>query len=164
MNMDYNLREITLAAFEQFMTTDKQDAEKRPGHGKWSAKEIMGHLIDSAMNNHGRFVRAQDTDDLIGQGYDQDAWVIAQNYQAMDWDDIIILWRQLNMHMAYIIEQTPDDVRDLKRSNHNLHQIAFNTVPEDQPTTLAYFMEDYVLHVKHHLGQVRSALSMEDEA
>ena len=26
--------------------------------GKWSRKELLGHLIDSAANNHQRFVRA----------------------------------------------------------------------------------------------------------
>ena len=162
MNTDYNLKEITLAAFEQFITTEEADTEKRPGHGKWSAKEIMGHLIDSAVNNQGRFVRAQDSDELIGQGYDQDAWVESQNYQAVNWHDIIILWRQLNLHIAHLLEQTPDEVRNKERTNHNLHQIAFYPVQENEPTTLDYFMQDYVVHLKHHLGQVRAALSLED--
>ncbi len=50
MNKDYNLKEVVLAAFEQFMTIEESDAEKRPAPGKWSAKEIIGHLIDSAAN------------------------------------------------------------------------------------------------------------------
>lgn len=164
MKTDYNLKEITLAAFEQFMTTEEADAEKRPAYGKWSAKEIMGHLIDSATNNQGRFVRAQDSNELLGHGYDQNAWVEAQNYQAANWHDIIILWRQLNLHLAHVMEQTSDDIRDKERTNHNLHQIAFNAIPENQPATLGYFMEDYVIHLKHHLGQVRVALSVGDEA
>lgn len=162
MANDYNLKEVVLAAFEQFITIEEKDTEKRPAPDKWSAKEIIGHLIDSASNNHVRFVNAQDSDDLIGHGYDQDAWVIAQNYQAVNWHDLIILWRQLNLHIAHLMEQTPDNVRHKERTNHNLHKIAFYTVQENEPTTLDYFMQDYVVHLKHHLGQVREVLSMED--
>ena len=49
--------------------------------GKWSPREIIGHLIDSASNNHQRFVRALFQDDLVFPGYDQDAWVAAQAYR-----------------------------------------------------------------------------------
>ncbi|OEK06528.1 DinB family protein [Roseivirga misakiensis] len=162
MKTDYNLREITLAAFEQFLTVEDNDAEKKPAYDKWSAKQIMGHLIDSAINNQGRFVKAQQSDSLIGEGYDQEAWVEVQNYQSMNWHDILILWRQLNLHMSSLMEQTPDDVRSKERIQHNLHEIAFYTVQQNQPTTLDYFMQDYVVHVKHHLGQVRDVLSMDD--
>lgn len=162
MNGDYNLKEIVLAAFEQFMIIEEADAEKHPAPGKWSAKEIIGHLIDSASNNHGRFVRAQDSIELIGTGYNQDEWVAAQNYQAVSWHDLIILWRQLNLHIAHVMNQTPDDIKTKERLVHNLHQIAYYPVQENEPTTLDYFMQDYVVHVKHHLGQVRAVLSMDD--
>ena len=45
---------------------------------KWSPREIVGHLIDSAANNHQRFVRAQFTDDLVFSGYQQAEWVGVQ--------------------------------------------------------------------------------------
>ncbi len=163
MATDYNLKEIVLAAFEQLITVEEAETEKRPAPDKWSVKELMGHLIDSASNNHGRFVKAQDSDDLIYQGYDQDAWVTAQNYHAVNWHDLLILWRQLNLHIAHVMNQTPDNVRSKERSSHNLHQIAFYTVQENEPTTLDYFMQDYVVHLKHHLGQVREILSMEED-
>ncbi|OEK02240.1 hypothetical protein BFP97_12250 [Roseivirga sp. 4D4] len=163
MTGDYNLKEVVLAAFEQLITVEESDAEKRPAPGKWSAKEIIGHLIDSASNNHGRFVRAQDSDDLVGVGYDQDEWVTSQNYQAVNWHDLLILWRQLNLHIAHVMNQTPDNVRNKERVKHNLHKIAFYTVQENEPATLDYFMQDYVVHLKHHLGQVREALTMEAE-
>ncbi|MFT6872163.1 MAG: hypothetical protein ACJAVN_001169 [Roseivirga sp.] len=163
MNRDYNLKEVVLAAFEQFMTIEEADTEKRVAPGKWSAKEIIGHLIDSASNNHGRFVRAQNSNDLIDVGYNQDEWVNAQNYQGENWHDLIILWRQFNLHLAYVMNQTPDDIRTKERTNHNLHQIAYNPVQENEPTTLDYFMQDYVVHLKHHLGQVREVLAMGDK-
>ncbi|MBO3699014.1 DinB family protein [Roseivirga sp. E12] len=163
MNGDYNLKEVVLAAFEQLITVEESDAEKRPAPGKWSAKEIIGHLIDSASNNHGRFVRAQDSDELIGTGYKQDEWVTSQNYQAVNWHDLLILWRQFNLHIAHVMNQTPDSVRNKERTAHNLHQIAFYTIQENEATTLDYFMQDYVVHLKHHLGQVREVLAMDEE-
>ena len=161
MTTDYNLKEITLATFEEFILLTEAQAYTKPAPDKWSPKEIIGHLIDSATNNHGRFVRAQDTDELIGQGYRQDEWVSAQNYQAANWQDLLILWRQLNLHLAFVMSQTPDDIRYKERLQHNLHEIAFYKVEETTPTTLDYFMQDYVVHLKHHLGQIREILSSE---
>ncbi len=160
MNTDYNLKEITLAAFEEFLVVPEDQASAKPAPNKWSAKEIIGHLIDSASNNHGRFVRAQHSNDLIGQGYDQNAWVEVQEYQQQNWHDLLITWRQLNLQIAHLMFITEEDIRNKERDSHNLHQIAFKTVPEDQPATLGYFMEDYVEHLKHHLGQIRSVLSI----
>ena len=57
------------------------DSGRRPAPNKWSPREVIGHLIDSASNNHQRFVRAQFQDDLMFTGYDQDAWVRTQKYQ-----------------------------------------------------------------------------------
>ena len=161
MNTDYNLKEIVLAAFEELILASDQQVSMKPTPDKWSAKEILGHLIDSASNNHGRFVRAQHSDELIGQGYDQEAWVAVQEYQSLNWQELLITWRQLNLQMAYLMYITEDEVRDKERKAHNLHQIAFKPVPENEPTTLGYFMEDYVLHLRHHLGQIRTLISHE---
>lgn len=158
MNTDYNLKEITLAAFEEFLVAPDDQTSSKPSPEKWSAKEIIGHLIDSATNNHGRFVRAQHSNDLIGQTYDQDAWVSVQEYQQQNWHDLLITWRQLNLQLAQLMFITSDEARDKERTSHNLDRIAFNTVPANQPTTLGYFMEDYVAHLKHHLGQVRERI------
>src|SRR4030095_11660433 len=71
------------------------------GHGmqnKWSAKQIIGHLIDSASNNHQRFVRAQFTNDLVCSGYAQDDWVATQKYNDESWPDLVQLWAGYNMH------------------------------------------------------------------
>src|SRR4051812_3645052 len=67
--------------------------------GKWSPKEIIGHLIDSASNNHQRFVRAQFTDDLVFPGYEQESWVRAQKYSEEPWPLLVVLWRSFNLHL-----------------------------------------------------------------
>ena len=122
--------------------------------GKWSPKEIVGHLIDSASNNHGRFVRAQLTDDLFFPGYEQDEWVRVQQYSRAKWTDLIALWRGFNYHIANVVEHIPSDIASRQRTHHNLDQIAWKAVATDQPVTLEYFVRDYVAHLKHHLSQI----------
>jgi len=129
-------------------------ASVRPAPGKWSIKEIIGHLIDSASHNHQRFVRARWQDDLVFGGYQQDAWVAAQQYQSVPWDELVTLWEAYNRHVARVMAQVPAAIARREHRRHNLDQIAWQTVPADRPATLEYFMRDYVAHLKHHLRQV----------
>jgi hypothetical protein len=129
-------------------------AGTRPSLGKWSPKEVIGHLIDSATNNHGRFVRAQLSDDMVFDGYEQDAWVRVQHYNDRPWMELVSLWRALNGHIAEVVGKMTPESLSRQRTRHNLDQIAWRTVPLDQPVTLDYFVRDYVAHMKHHLGQI----------
>ena len=131
--------------------------DRRPAPGKWSPKEIVGHLIDSASNNHQRFVRAQFQEDLVCPGYDQDAWVLAQGYRSAPWVELVALWQAFNQHLVRVMEAMPEAERLRPRHPHNLHQLAWRPVPESEPATLDYFMADYVGHLKHHLRQVLGA-------
>lgn len=161
MRTDYNLREITLQAFEEFLMVDDKDAAVKPAPNKWSAKEILGHLIDSASNNHGRFVRAQFEENFQIEGYRQNEWVEVQDYQNQEWQDLLITWRQFNLLLSNLMFNTSPKIREqeielgaFKPSSPNLKEL---------PNTLGYLMEDYVAHIKHHLGQIRVALSTESE-
>lgn len=129
---------------------------RRPAPGKWSAQEVLGHLIDSASHNHQRFVRAQWKDDLIFVGYDQETWVRFQDYQNASWSDLVVLWHAYNAHLARVMAATPIAVRTRQHARHNLHELAWRPVPTDRPATLNYFMEDYVAHLHHHLRQIAS--------
>jgi hypothetical protein len=122
--------------------------------GKWSPKEIIGHLIDSAANNHQRFVRAQFTDELIFAGYEQENWVRVQNYQGENWRDMVQLWKLYNQHILHLVSLIPEDTRMKLRSKHNLHKIASDTISENEPVTLDYFIRDYLDHMRKHLGQI----------
>jgi len=132
------------------------DAARRPAPGKWSAKEIIGHLIDSASNNHQRFVRANWQVDLIFPGYDQDTWVAVQQYNSAPWSDLVDLWLAFNLQLARVMDAVPSTVRMRLREGHNLDQIAFRPVAQDAPVTLDFFMHDYVLHLHHHLRQIEA--------
>ena len=153
--MDYSddLRATVTARRESLRNITDVDAELRPSPGAWSAKEIIGHLIDSASNNHQRFVRARWQDDLIFDGYQQDGWVAAQRYNETDWHELLDLWALFNRHLARVMDAVPDDVRLRVHTRHNLYERAWTVVAADQPTTLDYFMRDYVAHLKHHLRQ-----------
>jgi len=127
----------------------------RPSATAWSIKEIIGHLIDSAANNHQRFVRAQSQADLVFPGYDQDDWVRAQAYDSAPWGPLVTLWQSYNLHLARVMAMMPASIRGRTREIHNFHQIGFRTFSADRPVTLDELMEDYVLHLDHHLAQVR---------
>lgn len=148
-----DLRRTVEAAAAQLagFSAARADAPRAPG--KWNPKQVLGHLVDSACNNHRRFVLARAQEDLVFPGYDQDAWAAAQAYERADWHDLVELWRLYNLHIARVIEETPPELAHRPRSRHSLDEIAWKTVPADQPATLAYLMKDYVGHLRHHLAQ-----------
>jgi hypothetical protein len=129
-------------------------ASARPAPDKWCVKEIVGHLIDSAANNHRRFVQARWQDELVFPGYAQDDWVAVQDYRSALWPELVMLWQTYNHHLARVMAAVPADVRTRVHRRHNLDQIAWQTVPADQPATLDYFMRDYVGHLEHHVAQI----------
>ncbi len=130
------------------------DSVLRPSPGKWFKREILGHLVDSATNNHRRFVRAQARGSLIFDGYKQEEWVALQKYQAIPWRATVGLWYYFNLHLARVMDAVPDSVRLRETTEHNLHEIAWKPVKEGTPASLDYLMHDYVDHLVHHLKQV----------
>jgi len=122
--------------------------------GKWSAREIIGHLIDSASNNHQRFVRAQFTDEMVFPPYEQEAWVRVQRYNEEPWSLLVQLWKSYNLHLAHVMSSIPAETRARLCRMHNLQRIAWKTVSESEPVTLEYLMLDYIAHLKNHLKQI----------
>jgi DinB superfamily len=120
----------------------------------WSPVEVLGHLIDSAANNHQRFVRAQFTDDLVFSAYEQEQWVSSQKYSDEPWPEVIQFWSSYNLHLLHVISVIPEDVLTRARTPHTLDQIAFNLVEKNDPATLEYLIRDYVDHLRHHLDQI----------
>jgi prephenate dehydratase len=147
-------RSTVAAAARRLEQIHEQDSVIPLAEGKWSPKQIIGHLIDSAANNHTRFVRAQFTEDLVFPGYEQDEWVEVQRYNDEPWEQLVALWKHYNFHLSHLMAAVPEALKQLPRTKHNLDRIAFHTIPADQPVTLYYFMNDYVEHLRHHLKQI----------
>ncbi len=132
-----------------------EDASAQPrAFGKWSPREVIGHLVDSALVNQQCFLRAADQEDLVFPGYPQDEWVARQRYRESAWAPLVALWRGLNEHVARTMELTPREIRELQRIRHSFDRIAFRTIPADVPSSLDYLMTDYVDHLEHHLRQI----------
>ncbi len=119
------------------------EASIRPAPGKWSKKEILGHLVDSAANNHQRFVRLQLNSRVDLPGYDGDEWVRVQGYQDRSWPEIIDLWQMYNTQLAALIRGV-----DKSALGHVWH------TPDGKDLDLEFLMRDYVVHLRHHLDQI----------
>lgn len=144
------------SAEKKLLAIPEAQSEVRLGPEKWSAKELLGHLIDSAANNHHRFVLAQLSDDLVFPRYEQDKWVQTQKYQQESWPLLIQLWKAYNLHLLHVMATAPDEVLRKRRSNHNLYEIAWRPVEKCVPISLKYLMRDYLYHLQHHLKQMFS--------
>lgn len=141
-------------ASPQLLKLSEPEAEQPRAEDHWSSKQILGHLIDSAANNHARFVLGQLKDDLLFPGYDQDGWVKTNHYQEAGWTQLVDLWRSYNLHLVHLMAHADKDKMSTPCTLHTLQEIAFKTVPQSEPVTLEYLMQDYVGHLKHHLNQI----------
>ena len=142
------------AAPPRLLLISEEQSERERAQDHWSSKQIIGHLIDSAANNHARFVMAQLKDDLLFAGYEQDGWVPVQHYQNAPWPQLVELWRAYNLHLLHVMSCVPQEKLMNQCTQHSLQKIAFETVSESDPVTLVYLMKDYVVHLKHHLRQI----------
>lgn len=145
------------AASPQLLAISESESGKPRGEDHWSSKQILGHLIDSAANNHARFVLGQLKDDLVFPGYDQDAWVKTNHYQDASWSQLVNLWQAYNLHLHHVMAHADKAKMSTPCTLHTLQEIAFKAVPQSEPVTLEYLMRDYVLHLKHHLNQILAA-------
>jgi|ERR1051326_3053507 hypothetical protein len=137
-----HLNDIVNSSAEQMQKLSDKDWEYRTSPDKWSRKEILGHLIDSAANNHQRFVRAQ-CGDKTPISYDGNAWVSVEKPQEIPASNLIGLWAFYNLHLAHIISTIPAEKYDV-----------FFNADAAEPKTLEWLVQDYMHHLIHHLKQI----------
>jgi hypothetical protein len=123
--------------------TDAQASRPEKG-GKWCAKEVIGHLTDSAVNNLARIVRLQTESNPDLPGYEQMAWVDLQHYSEREWTKILSVWSCLNEHLAWTIKF----VENSKLGNKGT--VAGGSL------TLGFLIEDYIAHMEHHLRALKT--------
>ena len=120
---------------------DEASTDVRPG-GRWCRREILGHLVDSAVNNQQRFVRVQEDAPLALPNYAQEHWVRSQGYADRSWGHLVPLWEALNRHLAHVLDRAPEEMASRR------------LVIGEQETTLGAVAESYVTHLRHHLDQI----------
>lgn len=138
-----DLLHVVDAASEKLRRLSDAEASINPAGSKWSKKQLLGHLIDSAVNNHHRFVRAQEVEEFTFPKYEQEHWVDSQAYNESSWTELIELWRLYNRHLARVMDRIPE----------NKLEVICRIGPYD-PVTLGFIVEDYLVHIKHHLDRM----------
>ncbi len=150
VELGIRLTEVMAEALPWLEGVSGARASAAPAEGKWSAKEVIGHLIDSAVNNHQRIVRLETVQDIEPevrtQPYEQDEWVRAQHYADKEWVEILELWRVLNAHIAWTMRHV---------AREHLGRIC--AFPEHS-VTMGFLMEDYIAHIEHHLKALKASL------
>jgi hypothetical protein len=114
--------------------------------GGWSRKQVIGHLIDSASNNHQRFVRAAVQGSLEFPSYDQDENVRVQAHQDANWYLLVSLWAAYNRYLAHVIAHLPPGKLDVPCR-----------IGSAATVTLRFLATDYLSHLRHHLKQISAA-------
>ena len=139
------LQQIITDYSQKISNLSEADLSYRSSPTKWSKKEVLGHLIDSAQNNLRRFICGQYEATPPNIVYSQDFWVIANGYDSMKSDDIILLWKFINQRVAEVISNMPPESYK-NECNTGKH--------EPELRTLEWLAVDYVKHMKHHLNQI----------
>ena len=149
------LEQAVDSAIERWRNLTEESLRFRPSAKAWSVKEIIGHLVDSASNNHQRFVRLQLEQPLNFPDYSQDnmLWVGIQKYQERNWTQLLNLWREFNYQLAHIIRSVDPDCLS------HTWQMDSNTC-----YTLFDLMSDYLRHLEIHLIQISDTLNASKDA
>jgi len=139
------LNEIVDAFARKLGSLSEDAMSKKQNPEKWSKKEVIGHLIDSAQNNLRRFIICQYETTPPKIVYDQDFWVKANNYQQMPASEVITLWKLINRQIAQVLTEM-DPINYQKQCDSGRHSSQLHTVE--------WLAIDYVKHLKHHINQV----------
>ena len=150
IELGIRLAEVIAETLPSLESVSGLRASVAPADGKWSAKEVLGHLIDSAVNNLARIVRLEVVLDIEpeirAQNYEQEEWVRAQAYADREWVQVLELWRALNEHIAWTMRHV---------SREHLSRIC---VFPDGQVTMGFLMEDYIAHMEYHLKALKAWL------
>src|ERR1700679_3537017 len=139
VELSERLAAVLRSAMPWLVTISEAEASVPEREGKWSGKQVIGHLIDSAVNNLGRIVRLQIEPGQSLPGYEQMAWVDLQHYAEREWAQVLALWFALNEHVAWTIGR-------IERGRlGNVGAVAGDSL------TLGFLIEDYIAHMQHHL-------------
>ncbi|CAM1357792.1 DinB family protein [Tenacibaculum xiamenense] len=138
------LENLLKLGFDYISKSSEQELSKKKNDKTWSKKEIIGHLIDSGINNLQRFTEIQFEEKPYKiRKYNQNELVIANDYQNSDSDEFIQLWISINNRIKNIMLQQSET------------SLSFEIeLDHGKISDLKFLMEDYVDHLEHHLKQI----------
>ncbi len=142
-----NYKEIIDNFYEYFKSIDSEITKVKLSEDKWSLKEIIGHLIDSASNNHQRIVRLQISDLLDFPQYDCEQWIRVQKYNNFDWEFLVTLWYHYNGLILNIINGIKSE-----------HLQNLWVKDEDNSITLEEIIRQYYIHLEKHMEHFNKRL------
>jgi DinB superfamily len=145
-DLSEKLLSVIDVAEPRLRTMSASESAKPVLPGGWSRKQVLGRLLDSASNNHQRFVRAALQPSLEFPGYDQEGNVRVQAPQEADWALLVSLWAAYNRYLAHIIARLPAS---------KLETVC--RIGSGEPVTLGFVATDYLTHLLHHLRQIGAA-------
>ena len=138
-----SFREHIVSVLQVLRKVSDEESQRPFREGGWARREILGHLIDSALNNHQRFVRAALEAVYEGPSYEQQGWVAVHGYREMPWAMLVEYWRGQNELLCEVVERIPED-----RVNAQCQ------VGKDAPVSLRFLVQDYLIHMDHHVHQI----------
>ena len=142
------IREVIATATPKLMGISPEIVSQKADPGAWSKQELLGHLIDSALNNHQRFVRGAQNTAGDFPAYDQNRWVEVQGYNKMNWLDLVDLFSKYNLHLCRVIDYLPPATLNNPCN-----------MGKENPVTLEFVIVDYLRHLKLHLEQILGPLA-----
>lgn len=142
------LENYTKSVPGKFLEMDEVSVNQKPGPGKWSKKEILGHLVDSAINNLQRLIRVQ-YEPGVRIVYEQDHWVRIQNYQDLETESVVQLWFSINQQFFRVIKGFPPEKLSLEIDTG---------IDQKELHSAEFLITDYLSHMEHHLKQIFGSL------
>jgi len=131
----------------QLFTTCPDPTQRERADG-WSIKEVVGHLIDSASNNHQRLCRYTPQTNLVFPGYEQNEFVQRGQYATFEFQRLVALWYHYNGLLLHIFANLPPD-----------HFTTPLTIGSRPTVTLAQLIADYFTHLEIHERQIRRIIA-----
>jgi hypothetical protein len=120
----------------------------RPGPGKWSAHEIICHCADSESNAALRIRYLLAEKEPVIQGYDQDEWARALDYDAHPLEAALQTLEAVRAHTTALIERLPDSAW-ARQGRHT----------ESGPYSAERWLEIYAEHLEKHSAQIERTLA-----
>ncbi len=139
-------QETLTGAVQTLNSISPEQANVARAEGKWTHKEILGHLIDSAANNHQRFIRVPLQAGVSLPGYQQNDWVTLQHYQDYEWSQLVSFWHLYNLHLVHVVKHMPAEA------------LQSTFMLNGETLGLEFVVRDYLRHLKHHLAQIFEGL------